>query len=307
MANPRRVLATLVLLLGAIALTAGCKRKSDDGTAGDNGKAGSEAQAIQIIGSDTMVNLAQAWAEAYHAVAPSVSVEVSGGGSGVGIAALENGTADVADASREIKAEEREKIKAKHGAEVKEFTVGYDALAIYVNKDNPLDTISIEELGELYREGGSISKWSELGVTQLPGAKDDVVIRVSRQNSSGTYAYFREHVLGEKADYRSGTLDMNGSKEVVELIAKTPGAIGYSGMGYATSGVKQLKIAKKKGEPGVAPTVAAALDKTYPIARALYMYTPGEPPAHVKAYIDWILSPAGQKIVQESGYVPVKS
>ena len=123
-------------------------------------------------------------------------------------------------------------------------------------------------------------------------------------------AYFhtalQQQLTGKDADFRSGTLDMNGSKEVVELISKTPGAIGYSGMGYLTAGVKQLKVSRKKGEPGVAPSVAATLDRTYPIARALYMYLPGDPPPHVQQYLDWILSPAGQAIVKETGYVPVK-
>ncbi len=298
-------LRSLLLSLGMLALLAplaACGRRSDP-----TGKASAdEAKTIQIIGSDTMVNLAQAWAEQYHAVAPNVSVEVSGGGSGVGIAALENGTADIANASRDVKPEEKAKIEKKSGHPLREVTVGHDALAIYVHKDNPLETISIEELSELYRENGSISTWSQLGVTAIPGGKGDEVIRISRQNSSGTYAYFREHVLGEHTDFRSGTLDMNGSKEVVELISKTPGAIGYSGMGYVTAGVKQLKVAKKKGGPGVSPSVGSALDQTYPIARALYIYLPGEPPPHVKQYLDWILSPAGQAIVKETGYVPVK-
>jgi len=301
----RSLIASLGLLILLVPLTA-CGRRSDP-TGDASGKAtAAEAKTIQIIGSDTMVNLAQAWAEQYHAVAPNISVEVSGGGSGVGIAALENGTADIANASRDVKPEEKAKIEKKSGHPLREVTVGHDALAIYVHKDNPLDTISIEELSELYRENGSISKWSQLGVTSIPGGQGDEIIRVSRQNSSGTYAYFREHVLGAKADFRSGTLDMNGSKEVVELISKTPGALGYSGMGYVTAGVKQLKVSKQKGEPGVAPSVKSSLDRTYPIARALHMYLPGDPPPHVQQYLDWILSPAGQAIVKETGYVPVK-
>lgn len=301
----RSLLASLGLLT-LFVMTTACQRRSDPSGEASGKPPAAEAKTIQIIGSDTMVNLAQAWAEKYHAVAPAISVEVSGGGSGVGIAALENGTADIANASREVKSEEKAKIEKKSGHPLREVTVGHDALAIYVHKDNPLDTISVEELSELYREKGSISRWSQLGVTAIPGGQGDEVIRVSRQNSSGTYAYFREHVLGKEADFRSGTLDMNGSKEVVELISKTPGAIGYSGMGYVTAGVKQLKVSRKKGEPGVAPSVAATLDRTYPIARALYMYLPGDPPPHVQQYLDWILSPAGQAIVKETGYVPVK-
>ena len=260
---------------------------------------------IQNIGSDTMVNLAQGWAESYASVAPSTSVEVSGGGSGIGIAALINGTCDIANASRKLEVEEIEKAKAKHGSEPSEYLVGYDALSIYVHKSNPLQEISIEELSEIYREGGKLDKWSALGVSALPGAKSDDIIRVSRQNNSGTYHYFREVVLGKKSDMKSGSLDMNGSKDVVEFVAHTPGAIGYSGLGYATPQVKILKVSKKKGELAIMPSIQTTLDKSYVIARPLFMYTPGSPAKHVQQYLDWVVSDAGQKIVDETGYIPL--
>nr|WP_321349244.1 phosphate ABC transporter substrate-binding protein [uncultured Methanoregula sp.] len=287
------------------ALLAGCGKKSEGGADAAPGAGGAAAPktVIQNIGSDTMVNLAQAWAEEYAKVEPGVSVEVSGGGSGIGIAALLNKTADLANASRKLEPEELEKAK-KEGEDPKEYMVGYDALSIFVNKSNPINEISMEELGEIYREGGKIAKWSELGVT-IPGVRDDKIVRVSRQNNSGTYHYFREAVLGKKSDYRAGSMDMNGSKDVVELISKTPTAIGYCGMGYATPEVKVVKVSKKKGEPSVAPSIATTLDKTYPIARPMFMYTPGEPPPHVKKYLDWIHSDAGQKIVETTGYVPL--
>src|SRR5215471_17766194 len=239
-----------VVMLAALLVAPGCAKKADEGKAKTAGK-----EAIQDIGSDTMVNLAQAWAEAYAGIDPSISVEVSGGGSGVGIAALLNGTANIANASRTMDSLETAKAKGA-GMDPKEFLVGYDGLAIYVHKDNPLNEISIEELGEIYREGGKIDDWSALGVKSIPGAKSNAIVRVSRQNNSGTYQYFREHVVGKKNDYKPGSLDMNGSKEVVELVAKTPGAIGYSGLGYATPDVKILKVSKKKGEPAVAPSIA---------------------------------------------------
>jgi len=163
----------------------------------------------------------------------------------------------------------------------------------------------MEELSEIYREGGKMNKWSELGVKEIPGSKSDEIIRVSRQNNSGTYHYFRETVVGKKNDFKQGSLDMNGSKDVVEQVGKTPGAIGYSGLGYATSDVKILKVAKKKGEPAILPSVATVLDKSYPIARPMFMYTPGEPSPEAKKYLDWILSDAGQKIVEKTGYVPL--
>jgi phosphate transport system substrate-binding protein len=292
----RSLLAGLLYLapLAAVALAApGCKKKSAETTT-----------AIQNIGSDTMVNLAQAWAEEYAKVAPEVSVEVSGGGSGVGVAALINGTAEIANSSRKLEPKELEDAR-KNGKDPKEFMVGYDGLAIYVHKDNPLETISMEELAEIYKEGGKINKWSDLGVTSLPGAKSDDIIRVSRQNNSGTYAYFRETVVGKKSDFKPGSMDMNGSKDVVELVSKTPGSIGYSGLGYATGGVKIIKVSPKKGDPAIAPSIATVLDKTYPISRPMFMYTPGEPSPAAKKYLDWIHSDAGQKIVESTGYVPL--
>ncbi len=258
---------------------------------------------IQVKGSDTMVNVAQAWAEEYRKVAPSVQVEVSGGGSGVGIAALERGTIDIANSSRNMKPEEIEQAKRNTSKEPKEFVVGFDALAVYVHKDNPMEEITFEQLAQIFKEGGSTKSWSQLGVT-IPGATDAEIVRVSRQSSSGTYEFFREHVL-EKHDFMLGSRDMNGSKEVVELVGNTKTAIGYSGMGYATPEVKMLRLSRKTGEPAMAPTVANTLNKSYPLARSLLIYTLGEPQGEVKNYIEWILSPAGQRIVEESGYVPV--
>ena len=196
---------------------------------------------IQVRGSDTMVNLAQLWAEEYNKVEPNVSIEVSGGGTGVGLAALFRGTVDMANASRNAKPAEIEQAKESTGKEPVEFVMGYDALAIYVHKDNPLDQITEEQLAEIYAEGGKTTKWSQLSV-KVPGRASDEIIRVSRQSSSGTYELFRERVLKNR-DFKLGSRDMNGSKEVVDLVGSTPGAIGYSGMGYAMPSVKMLKVA----------------------------------------------------------------
>jgi phosphate transport system substrate-binding protein len=292
--NPRLLVAPVVLvLIATVPLLSSC---------GQSG-GGSSTTTIQVRGSDTMVNVAQAWAEEYTKVQPAVGVEVSGGGSGVGIAALERGTIDIANASRNMKPEEIEQAKRNTGQEPREFIVGYDALAVFVHADNPLNEITIEQLAGIFAEDGKVVRWSELGVT-IPGVSDDTIVRVSRQSSSGTYEFFREHVLGSK-DFKLGSRDMNGSKEVVELIGSTRTAIGYSGMGYATSGVKMLKIARAAGEPAFAPTVENTISKAYPLARSLQVYTLGEPQGAVKGYIDWILSPAGQRILAESGYVPV--
>jgi phosphate transport system substrate-binding protein len=250
-----------------------------------------------------MVNLAQAWAEEYHKVNADVSIEVSGGGSGVGIASLIKGTVDIANSSRNMKSGEIEQTKKSTGKEPKEFIVGYDALAIYVHKDNPLNEITIDQIAQIYMEGGSLTKWSDLGVA-IPGGTSDEIVRISRQSSSGTYEFLREHVLGNK-DFKLGSRDMNGSKEVVELVSSTPTAIGYSGMGYATPEVKMLKVKVKDGESAFQPNVENTLSKKYPIARSLQVYTVGDPSGSTKDYIDWIMSDAGQKIVESTGYVPL--
>lgn len=286
-------LNTLGALASAMALAvSGCGR-SDRG--------------IRMEGSDTMVNLAQAWAEKYHAEHPEVTVQVLGGGSGVGIASLIDGNCDMTNASRAMEDKEVQRVKAKRGVAPVEHIVGYDALAVYVHKDNPLESISLEELAEIYGEGGKITKWSQLGVDPSV-MKNDEITRVSRQNSSGTYAYFREVVLGKGRDYKLGSIDQNGSKDVVALIANTPTAIGYSGMGFAMPGVKMLSISKHKGEPGVAPTMENAKKKQdgYPITRSLLIYTAGELTGQSKGFLDWILAPAGQKMVVQMGYVPAK-
>jgi phosphate transport system substrate-binding protein len=301
--TPRPSLLTVAVVgLAAAVVTSACK-KSQEAASGGAPAAGKKSS-IQNIGSDTMVNLAQAWAEEYAKVEPAVSIEVSGGGSGIGIAALINGTAGIANSSRKLEPEELEKAK-KAGQDPKEFMVGYDGLAIYVHKANPIEEISLEDLGEIYREGGKIDKWSQVGVKSIPGGKGDDIVRVSRQNNSGTYHYFREVVVGKKKDYKSGSLDMNGSKDVVELVSRTPNAIGYSGLGYATPEVKIVRVSKKKGDPAIKPSIPTVLDKSYPIARPLFMYTPGEPSPQAKKYLDWILADAGQKIVETSGYVPL--
>ena len=280
--------ATLLVL-------AACSRGGKDG----DGK----RAVLQNKGSDTLVNVAQAWAEGYKKVDPNVAVAVTGGGSGTGISALINGTVDIANASRSIKDKERKAAEAK-GIKPHEITVGYDALAVYVHKDNPLKGISIEKLAKIYGEGGDIEKWSQLDV-KVPGCSSDEIIRVSRQNNSGTYVYFKDAVLGKGKEYKLGSRDMHGSKDVVDLVAKTPCAIGYSGLAYAMDEVKMPCI-EKEGTC-VAPSVKTAVDRSYPIARPLFMYTNGEPKGATKKYIDWILSDTGQCIIEEKGYAPVKA
>lgn len=259
---------------------------------------------IKNKGSDTMVNLAQAWAETYSGISDTVSVEVSGGGSGTGVAALINGTVDIANCSRQIKPKEKEEAEKNTGKEPIEFIVGYDALAVYVHKDNPINKITIPQLAEIYGEDGRLRKWNQLGIANA-GCRSDKIIRISRQSNSGTYFYFREALLGKERDFESGSLDLHGSKDVVEVIGRTLCAIGYSGMGYATDHVKMLEVATALDQPYYSPNLENVIAKTYPIARPLYMYSLGEPTGEAKAYLDWILSNKGQKIVEELGFVPL--
>ena len=297
------VRAGAVATLAAGLLLGGCGKK-DEAAGGGSAPSGKKTT-IANIGSDTMVNLAAAWAEAYGAIDKTVVIEVNGGGSGVGIKGLLNGTAELANSSRHMEDKEKAELKEKRQLDAKEFIVGFDALSIYVHKDNPMTEITMEQLNDIYGATGKTTKWSELGVTAIPGAKGDEIIRVSRQNNSGTYEYFKEATIGKKKEFKLGSLDMNGSKDVVELVGKTPNAIGFSGMGYANASVKMLNVAKKKGDKYVHPSIASTHDKSYPISRPMFFYTAGEPSPQLKKYIDWAMSDAGQKIVETTGYVPL--
>jgi phosphate transport system substrate-binding protein len=281
----------LTLFVGA-ALLSGCGRPD-----------GSSRTVIQNKGSDTLVNVAQAWAEEYQTVNPDVAVAVTGGGSGTGIASLLNGTVDIANASRDMKDSERETLIA-NGHNPQEFVVGYDALAIFLHNDNPIQQITVEQLKAIYVDGGELERWSQLGVT-VPGCSSDEIIRISRQNNSGTYAYFREAVLDDE-DFKLGSRDMHGSKDVVDLVMNTPCAIGYSGLAYASDEVHMPAVSSDGGQTFVTPTVDSAVDGTYPIARGLLMYTADQPEGAVAAYLEWILSDAGQCIIKEKGYAPAR-
>jgi phosphate transport system substrate-binding protein len=283
-------------------LAAGALALAMVGAASCQRSAASKRVVILNRGSDTMINVAQAWAEEYAKVAPEVSVEVAGGGSGVGIAALIDGTVQIANSSRPMKAAEREAMRASRGAEAVEHVTGYDALVVYVHARNPVQSMTLAQLRELFAEGGRITRWSDFGVRH-DACPRDTIIRVSRQSSSGTYDFFREVALDTR-DFKLGTLELNGSKEVVELVAHTPCAIGYSGMGYATAGVKMLALSRDGGPP-VVPTAQATLDRSYPIARPLYVYTAGQPEGETKRYLEWIHAPPGQRIVAAVGYVPL--
>ncbi len=283
------------ILAATIALTISC--------GGEAGERGASRALLQNKGSDTLVNVAQAWAEAYGTVNANVAVAVTGGGSGTGISALINGTVDIANASREMRESEIEAAQAR-GIDPLEHIVGYDALAVFLHPDNPIDAFTFGQLAAIYGEGGAFESWTDLGVT-VPGCSSGEIVRVSRQNNSGTYVYFQETVLGEDP-YKLGSRDMHGSKDVVELVENTPCAIGYSGLAYATDHVKMPCVSAAEGESCITPSMETAVDRSYPISRPLFMYTAGEPEGATKEYLDWILSDEGQCILVEKGYAPVR-
>ena len=266
------------------------------------GSGGSSGRAvIQNKGSDTLITVAQAWAEAYSTVDGDVAVAVSGGGSGTGISAMINGTVDIANSSRKMTAREIEAARA-NGNDPVEHLVGHDALAVYVHADNPVDQLTLQQLADIYGASGALERWSQLGIS-IPGCDSDEIVRVSRQNNSGTFAYFREAVL-DNDDFKLGSHDMHGSKDVVHLVAQTPCAIGYSGMAYAIPEVGMPCVMSSAGDPCVTPSIESALDGSYPIARPLLMYTSGSPVGQVRNYLDWVLGETGQCIMLELGYTP---
>jgi phosphate transport system substrate-binding protein len=256
---------------------------------------------IVNVGSDTMVNLALAWAEAYHELHPEVSISVTGGGSGTGIAALINGSTNIANASREMKEEERQEA-GRRGVDPVEHVVAMDAIAVVVNPRNPVDQLSIPQIADIYT--GRTTNWRAVG------GEDRPIILASRESNSGTYVYFLENVVrrGEpdNEDLFSPEALLLPSSEVIGLeVAQNPNAIGYDGLGYVTPQQKTVRVAVSQAGPFVPATIETVNDGTYPIARPLYMYTSGEPTGTIKEYLDWILSDEGQRIVAELGFVPL--
>ena len=257
---------------------------------------------IENKGSDTIVNLALAWAERYQSEHPDVRISVTGGGSGTGIAALVNGTVDIANASRKIKDEELAQAQ-KNGINPVEHIIARDAIAVIVNPENPVSELTLQQISDIY--SGKISNWKEVG------GEDRPIVRLSRETNSGTHVYFLETVLrlGKKEDktlFSMDTLLLPSSEGIIAEVRQNPNAIGYDGLGYVPKDLKMIAIAKSAGEAYVLPSVETVNDKSYPIARDLYMYTAGEATGIVKTYLDWILSPEAQEIVLQLGFVPIK-
>ena len=263
------------------------------------------AQNITVKGSDTMVLVAQKWAEVYQNKHKGVAIQVTGGGSGTGIAALINGTCNIANSSRDIKGSER-KLALSNGIDVKEFKVALDGICVVVHRDNPVNELSMEQLMGIYI--GAINNWQEVGGPPGP------IIRYSRENNSGTYVFFKEHVLKNK-DYAADCQTMPGTATVADAVGHDVKAIGYGGVAYflTRSDCKVLKVKKAAAGPAVSPLApdgksihyAVIYSNEYPISRYLYCYTPGAPKGEVRTYLDWILGPEGQEIAKEDGYIPL--
>ncbi len=261
-----------------------------------------DEKSIQIKGSDTMVNLVQAWTEHYMEKNPDTFIAVTGGGSGTGFAALVNGSADIAMASREIKSQEVE-LAGKKGLSPKEYKTALDGLAVVVSPKNPVAQLTLDQLAGIFT--GKIKNWKEVGGPDLR------IVLLSREVNSGTHVYFKEHVLrhgdlAAKDEFAPNALLMPSSQAIADEINHNPGAIGYYGMGYIGKDHKALSIAKNDKSEYIYPTIDNVMAGTYPISRPLYLYTPSEPQGHVKQFIDYALSSEGQAIVTEIDFVPVK-
>ena len=293
----RWLLACLAALLTLTMALVGCANEENDG---GNGLSGS----FKIIGSNTVTPLSAVWAEEFMTMYPKVSIAISGPGSGVGIAAIIDGTTDICQASRKMKSSEIEQAEGK-GVNPYEIQVATDALSVVVHPSNPVSELTIAQLSAIYTN--QITNWSEVGGNDTP------IVVISRDTNSGTHVFFKEHVVqmaglpteDKSLEYGSQVLFLPSTQEGVSQVAGNANAIFYPGLGYVTSEVKALAIKKTADDPGVLPSVATALDGTYPIARPLLFYTDGEPEGVIKAFIDYCLSEDGQAKVIEVGYVPL--
>ncbi|GAC1359249.1 MAG: phosphate ABC transporter substrate-binding protein [Polyangiales bacterium] len=290
--------ASFALAIGAFA----CTRTDGNGNGAPAGSAsGSGAAApagktsISAKGSDTMVLLSQRWAEEYMKSHPGSSIQVTGGGSGTGIAALINGSTDLCNASRPMSDKEKAELKSKRNADAVETKVALDALAIYVNEKSPVTEIDLDTLKNIYL--ASTTNWKDAG------GKDHTITLYGRENNSGTYGYFKEHVLANK-DFAANVQTLAGTSAVVNAVKGDEFGIGYGGIAYA-SGVRLLKVKKTKDAPAIEPKLETARDNSYPISRYLFIYTAGEPTGGAKDFITWILSEPGQKVVNDVGYFPL--
>lgn len=285
MGNKMNMFGRFVLFAVAIFMISAC---------GSGGR--SSKNTITIKGSDTLVILGQRWAETYMKENKDAIVQVTGGGSGTGIAALINKSTDICAASRPMKEEERKQAEEKHGKKVLEIPVALDGIAIYVNEKNPLKEIILSKVKDIYT--GKIKTWKRFGW------EDKKIIVYSRENNSGTYVYFKEHVLDEE-DFAGDVLTLPGTAAVINAVSKDTYSIGYGGIAYA-SGVKIVGVKKDAKDKAVSPSLETVRENTYPVSRSLYFYVMGEPEGALKSFIDWVLGDEGQKICEEVGYYPLR-
>ncbi|MGH2574864.1 MAG: phosphate ABC transporter substrate-binding protein [Ignavibacteria bacterium] len=276
------VATVLISFLGV----SGCARKDS-----------SNKKSITVKGSDTMVQLMSSWAESFKKVNPAIEVSVTGGGSGTGIAALINGTTDICASSREMQEKEKQQASQKN-ITPKEVVVARDGLAVFVNPENPVKELTMEQIRKIYT--GAYKNWREVG------GPDQSITTLSRENSSGTYVFFQEHVLN-KQDYAKEVRLMTSTSAIVQSISDEKWSIGYGGIAYALAGkVKILNVKKDDTSSAVTPSDETVLNGTYPIARPLYLYFKGDPKDNLKTFLDYCLSADGQKVVKEVGYITVK-
>jgi len=257
---------------------------------------GAPPQAVTVKGSDTMVPLGQRWAEIYMKEHPSTTIQVTGGGSGTGIAALINGTTQICESSRPMKPEEKNSVKEQRKADVSEIPVALDALAVYLNNQNPVEHLTMEQVAKIFK--GEITNWKDVG------GPAGAIVLYGRENNSGTYVFFKEHVL-ENKDFAERYQPLPGTAAVINAVTKDPAGVGYGGIGYAKD-VKTISIAKTADAQPIAPKMENVLNNSYPLSRQLFWYIAGPPAGEIKSFVDWVLSPAGQKIVNEVGYYPLK-
>jgi len=289
-----RILCLIGFLASVSLALSACGNRYDEITGGEGAKQSGGRQTLTIKGSDTMVILAQRWAEGFMAANANSTIQVSGGGSGTGIAALINGTTDLANSSRKIKEREIETVRKNRSAEVVETPVAIDTIAVYVSEKNPVKKLNIETIKQIYRR--RIKNWSEVGGPDLP------IVLYSRENNSGTYAYFKEQVLDDE-DFAAEAQTLPGTAAVINAVARDEKGIGYGGIAFG-EGVRALEIA---GEDGIhyAPTMENAIGGIYPLARFLYIYSAGEPTGIARQFLDFALSEIGQSVVDGVGYYPL--
>jgi len=253
------------------------------------------AKSVTLKGSDTMVILGQRWAETYMKFHPEKRIQVTGGGSGTGIAALINGGTDICEASRPMKDKEKEMVRSRHGRGVKEIPVALDGVAIYVPQSSPIQSLTRAQLKSIYT--GTITNWRDVG------GLDQKIVAYSRENNSGTYVFFKEHVL-DNEDFAREVQTLPGTAAVVNAVSKDAASLGYGGIAYA-SGIKAVAVKRDDASEGVKPSMESVDSGQYPLSRQLFFYTVGEPTGETKVFIDWVLGPEGQKICEEVGFYPL--